>query len=188
MKINWVLAVLFAAAAPASAALSDLGGILPPHYFRVGFDAVKGGLLFPIVGGLDRAQAAFIVPAIVHKAADGSLLVPGVDWNLLDLGYAGPVGGGTNVLHGSIAAGPSLNLGEPVKASLRAACRGLIPGWNEPGQFGALKAAFAPGDAAGAYLSVGTAVVYNLASRQVGFMGALTLNKTFGGPAAADKP
>jgi hypothetical protein len=147
-------------------------------YFRPGFDAISGGVLFPLAGSLDQGQGFVVVPAIVHSAKDGYLVLPGVDWNLLDLGYAGPVGGGSDFRKGSVVAGPSLHLGEPVKDLLRSACRLAIPGWSEAGRFGALKAAFAPG-AEGVYINLGPSVVWNLGTKQFGVMGALTLNKRF---------
>lgn len=138
------VAVVVGLAVPSRAGgVLDLGGLLPHGYFHPGFNQIASGLFFPIAGAENQQSAGFITPAIEHDAKDGALLIPGVSYNLLNLGYKGSVSNLHDFLHGSLVAGPSVQLGEPTKKALRMVCAFALPNWDV--QWGALKAVLSPG-------------------------------------------
>lgn len=148
-----ILALLLFVATPSFAGgILDLGGLLPPNYYHPGFNQIASGLFFPLAGALNKQSAGFITPAIEHDAKDGALLIPGISYNLMNLGYKGSASNLHDFLHGSIVAGPSVQLGEPAKAFARAACSLLLPNWSS--QYGALKAILSPGSSS-TYADVG---------------------------------
>lgn len=61
-----------------------------------------GSVLDPV--NIGQSQAVVVTSIIRHDAADGYLLIPGEDWSLLDLGWAGSGTGSELVL------GPSWNI------------------------------------------------------------------------------
>lgn len=161
-------------------------------YFHVGFNQLESGVFAPIYGNDGDKKAGFITPAFEHDAKDGYWLIPGVSWNPLNLGYIGSIDKGLGeFLRGKMAAGPSVQTGELVKQALRWVCQGL-PQWGMADRYGVLKAMVAPGQD-GLYADVG---VYG--AEPLNAMGSMnnlrrnfevdvsgTLNKRFGGPAAA---
>lgn len=109
-------------------------------YFKLSpMKDTKAGAFVPIGKSLSEASFGAIIPIYVHDAADGYLLLPGVSWDLLDVGYvANPA---------QIAFGPSVHLDEPVKTALRFICR-LLPAWNDnPENYGLLRSLLTPADA-----------------------------------------
>lgn len=120
-------------------------------YFRPGFSEIKVGGFQAL--GESSLRQGFVVPAVVHDSRDGYLLFPGITWNLLDVGYSR--GGGKP---DALLLGPSLALEEPVKAALRAACRAILPGWDDRERYAILRSSFAPaGPDARSTLAVGPA-------------------------------
>lgn len=134
--------------------LLSLKGAAFPAYFHVGFNSVESGYFAPVYGQDNDKKAGFITPAIEHDAKDGALLIPGVSWNPLNIGYIGSVSQGVGeFFRGKVAIGPSVQLGETAKMGLRWLCQGL-PQWNQDARYGFIKALLAPGTA-GAYLDAG---------------------------------
>lgn len=172
--IRRLAAAVLVAAVPANAAAG--------RYFRPGFDSAKVGL-FNEIGGT-RQEIGFVTPAVLHDKADGYWMIPGITWDLLDIGYSQE-----KLEDGSTRRaarfGPSVNLEEPVKAGLRILCRGL-PGWTaDKGTWTILRTALAEGpDGA---LAMGPSFRVDAPKLDVktwrgGWDWALTLNKRFGGP------
>lgn len=108
-------------------------------YFRVRpFTKIEVGAAFKIGTPHDNLGASITTPFIWHDSADGNWLIKGVDWNLLNIGYTKPT---TN--HPGLGLfGSSVDLDEPIKATLRRAFR-LIPGYRKPGAYEAIKSALA---------------------------------------------
>ena len=141
---QWMLVVaLICLAIPTNAA-----------YFHAGFNQVSSGIFFPIAGAEDEQQAGFITPVIEHDAKDGYLIIPGISYNLINLGYIGSSDNARGFLHGKAAIGPSLQIGDLVKQGLRMICNKALPGWRGPGRYGALKALLSPGQE-GLYADIG---------------------------------
>lgn len=142
-KALFAVVLLVTSIAARAGGLSDLGGVLPSNYFHLGFNQIAGGVFYPVAGAVDQQSAGFITPAVEHDAADGSLLIPGISYNPLNLGYKGSTANFHDFMHGSLEIGPSLQTGELVKSFLRGTCSLLLPQWGD--NYGALKAVLAPG-------------------------------------------
>jgi len=147
-------------------------------YFRPGLDRVNVGLFQGL--DQDRTDKGFTVPVLVHDAASGYWLIPGISWDLLDLGYS--EGGG---YPRTLRIGPSVNLDEPVKAGLRFGCRAL-PGWGDGGRYGLLKSALAPAGDGAATLALGPSFRLDVPSFRTrewkgGWDFSFTLNVPYGG-------
>lgn len=122
-------------------------------YFRPGFSESHVGGFLKLGTPNDNVAWGVSVPAVVHDQADGFLFIPGIDWDLLDLGYAH-----TAEQNNLFVFGPSVNLSEPVKAVGRWACRAL-PRWEAGDRWTILKTALAaaePGQAPSGVLAIGT--------------------------------
>lgn len=124
-------------------------------YFRVGFNQVAGGMFWPLAGAESDRQAGFLTSVIEHRAESGYLLIPGLNYSLLNLGYIGETQGGwDNFFAGKIALGPSIQGGDLIKTLVRRAAENWLPYYTQEGSYGALKALLAPG-AQGVYADVG---------------------------------
>lgn len=166
-------------------ALPQIGCTAP--YFRVGFNRVSGGVFLPMAGAFNDKQAGFIVPVLEHAAQDGFLLIPGVSWNLLNLGYVGSISNFDEFSHGKVALGPSLQTGDLAKEGLRFLCRAALPKWGEADHYELMKAALAPGGE-GVYIDIGMYqaiklnAVFPLNKIQPESLFGASLVKKFGGP------
>ena len=79
------------------------------------FREVTGGVFFKLGTPEDNVLLGSKTSLITHHEEDGHLLIPGITWNLVDLGWAIPVKLSDSV----VTLGPSIKLNEPVKAGLR---------------------------------------------------------------------
>ena len=178
-----------------AAALLLAGQAHAGKYVHLGLNQVNGGVFFPIAGAESDQQAGFVVPVLEHDAADGYLLVPGISWNPLNLGYVGSVEADIHkFLAGKVAFGPSLQWGEFAKSGLRFACHAL-PYWDSAEHYGLLKGILASGEQGmyadvGVYGAVPLNKIFPLNHAQPELLVGLTLNKRFGGapPAVAPAP
>ena len=136
-----------------------------PYFRWEPFKTVSAGGFYRL--GSPQVSVGSVGSLLVHHAEDGYLLLPGVGWDLLDVGWTAPTDGG----HGSVALGPAIHLDEPIKAVLRC---GLHLFHDD---YGALDAALAPGTGSWA-LSVGPAWSLELSDRLRGCQGRFLLFST----------
>lgn len=89
-------------------------------YFRVlnPLDEIKTGAFIHLGSTEDRISYGMQTTLIKHYASDGYLLIPGVSYSLLDVGFAKP----DSSRGARVILGPSMDISEPVKELLR---RGL---------------------------------------------------------------
>jgi len=149
-------------------------------YFRFSpLTEIRSGAFFKPTASEDEISVGFVSPLIYHDKDDGYLLIPGVDWDLLDIGWILP----TESWRGTAVFGPSINMEEPVKTIMRKGIR-YLPGGRAAGSYGALRRILAPaGDGERAFLALGPAFGLETASRLKQFKGhfimSATLNKRF---------
>lgn len=150
-------------------------------YFKTAFNSAKVGFFNQFDG--PRRELGFVVPAIIHDKADGHWLIPGITWNLLDIGYSQEKKKDGN-LERAARFGPSINLDEPVKAALRFACRAL-PNWTaDPASYSILRLALEEGP--GGAFAIGpswrwAAPKLDIKTWQGSVDYSITYNKKFGG-------
>jgi hypothetical protein len=158
--------------------LMAVGADAKPYFRFVPFKQIQAAAFFPIAGGVEDISAGSKTPIFQHSSEDGYLLIPGVDWNLLDLGWVADTKSGK----GSVAIGPSVDVAGPVKALVSKAVD-LLPGAKEGGSYAALRWLLAPAN--DLTVSVGPAFVLTIGSRQEEFKGSLQMSaglvKKFGG-------
>jgi hypothetical protein len=150
-------------------------------YLKIGFNQISGGGFWPIAGAVSDQQAGFVTPAIVHNAADGYLLIPGISWNPLNLGYVGKT---TDFLAGKVAIGPSVQMGALVKRGISLGCT-FLPGWLDPNSYNALKAVLSNDSGyyidAGVYEAFATNEFNRLNKVKPQTLIGAVLSKSFGG-------
>lgn len=84
-------------------------------YFRVKpLSKVETGGFYRLGVADEHVLIGLVTPVVWHDSADGYWLVPGVDWTLLNAGWAVPAGSDRGVLF----LGPAVALDEPIKAWL----------------------------------------------------------------------
>ena len=150
-------------------------------YFHAGFDTVYVGDAFALTPRAGFSEMPEIdTPVLEHSAADGYLLIPGVNWNLLNLG----IGEAPDFSRGEIAFGPSIDLGTPLDALLLKAVKALPQGGN-PAAYAFLKSVLSHDIVALAVLPQWTVVAERDAAGKRIFLGlpqvAVNLRVFFGG-------
>jgi len=104
------------------------------YFHYVAFKTVKAAAFFPVAGGIKDMSAGSSTPVFQHRSSDGYWLIPGVDWDALDLGWAA----NTSTGQGSVALGPSVDVAGPVKDLLYKAIE-YLPGGEDASSYGALR-------------------------------------------------
>lgn len=100
----------------------------------------------------ENVRLGLVSPFIWHDSRDGYWLIPGVDWQLLNVGVTTD----TEFRRGSLILGPGITLDEPIKGILRKVLE-FLPGRKNEGAYGLLTTILAPGSPGNdaGYLSVG---------------------------------
>lgn len=88
---------------------------LAKPYFRYEpLSALRTAAYFKVGTPVDNVLWGMETTVLKHHAEDGYILIPGVGWSLLDVGYAKPANGHV----GGLVLGPSVDISEPMKALL----------------------------------------------------------------------
>lgn len=119
-----------------------------PYLKFAPFSETYAGAFFKLGAAQNDTSLGIVTPVLMHKATS----TRDVSWNALNAGW---IKATSPASKGAIALGPSVQLGEPLKAVLRRGV-GFLPGGSDTSSYGALRAILSPADDSHAiYLEIG---------------------------------